>query len=587
MHPFMRNRPLIRIQILLLVVLVGLVVWRMTSGPKLMEGFVRIAAVDTGKLYSESFELGAPGMVRISATGAFETDESGAPLAVYGWIVNASTGAPAWIMEDFRVEREGVLAVATDSLVLPAGRYDAWFTTLGPTPNSRGQAAFLGLKPHWTSYESRFFMTLSANENVPVRVVKNATDTDATSAFWATGPVPNRKDFSVMVRVIEEAAFKVHAEGEVCSATCDQARIVKLGTEEVLWELDMEHSEAAGGWEANRKFDGTVTLEPGVYRMEFDANRSHGWNGWSANPPLDPRAWGLTVGVPERGSMTFFDPWRDDAPILSMVDVESAESRRVQFEVSQPVRVLVDATGEISTGGTLYDFGQIVREDSGERVWRMSWDASEPAGGSETNRRETAVLDLSPGSYAAYYETDDSHAFNDWRRNSPTHADRWGLAMFLLEGDASSILIVGRSEDWRVSQNITEGTSVSPVVTDSESVILAQRETGNDVTFEESFTLDAPGSLRIVAMGEISTNGRYDYGWLERVDSGEIIWEMTLQNTIHAGGDDRNRRFDGVIDVPAGTYSVHYVSDFGYAFNDFGETTPANASDWGITIFRE
>src|SRR5690606_20904115 len=69
---------------------------------------------------------------------------------------------------------------------------------------------------------------------------------------------------------------------------------------------------------------------------------------------------------------------------------------------------------------------------------------------------------------------------------------------------------------------------------------------------EIPFRLTTPTALHVYAVGEISLSGRYDYGWIERTDTGEIVWEMTWQNTRPAGGDDRNRLFDGIIDLVPG-----------------------------------
>jgi hypothetical protein len=59
---------------------------------------------------------------------------------------------------------------------------------------------------------------------------------------------------------------------------------------------------------------------------------------------------------------------------------------------------------------------------------------------------------------------------------------------------------------------------------------------------------------------------------------------MTMQNTVPAGGTERNRRFDGTVNLPAGTYEAHFVTDFSHAYGDFGDSAPPEPADWGMIV---
>ncbi|NNF03394.1 MAG: hypothetical protein HKN17_02910 [Rhodothermales bacterium] len=193
-------------------------------------------------------------------------------------------------------------------------------------------------------------------------------------------------------------------------------------------------------------------------------------------------------------------------------------------------------------------------------------------------------MTLTPGSYMLYYQSDDSHSFEDWLRTRPTHPARWGAALFILgsEDDVQSVEII--TDDGQRETTANDNVDVSVTVGRTAGPVLVQHtRVGNDSQLSSSFTLDEESDLRIVGAGEISTNGRYDYGWIENA-SGDRVWEMTLGNTEHAGGEARTRRFSGIVTLPAGEYVARYVSDFDFAYGDFGDGAPTRPDEWGITV---
>ena len=68
--------------------------------------------------------------------------------------------------------------------------------------------------------------------------------------------------------------------------------------------------------------------------------------------------------------------------------------------------------------------------------------------------------------------------------------------------------------------------------------------------------------------------------------SNETVWQMTRSNTKPAGGDDRNRIFDGVITLEPGTYTAHFRTDFSHSFGDFDHEEPHDPASWGIIVER-
>ena len=47
----------------------------------------------------------------------------------------------------------------------------------------------------------------------------------------------------------------------------------------------------------------------------------------------------------------------------------------------------------------------------------------------------------------------------------------------------------------------------------------------------------------------------------------------------------KNRRFDGIVSLPAGSYMVYYVSDDSHAYRRWNVSAPFEPEMWGITIY--
>ncbi|MCP4546270.1 MAG: hypothetical protein GY835_07380 [bacterium] len=122
-------------------------------------------------------------------------------------------------------------------------------------------------------------------------------------------------------------------------------------------------------------------------------------------------------------------------------------------------------------------------------------------------------------------------------------------------------------------------------IKESESLIDITRVRDDDY-HEKSFKLTKPGTVQILAIGEYSKSDRQfvDSGWITDLDSGRKVWEMTKRNTQHAGGDEKNRMFDGLVDLPEGSYQVCYSSDDSHAYRSWNTAAPFQPKSWGLTI---
>lgn len=586
----MKRGGVVRFQVLLIVVLAGLLFWRASRGPDLPDAAVSLAGLDTGTLYSTAFRVEADGRVRIDATGSVE-ESGGTVAAAYPWILNASNRSVVWIATPDSVGDDTTVFSVVDTVRFAAGDYMAWFTTVGSNRRSRSSRGFLGLRHHWTNDASEWRILISPVDSIQISKIDEATErNDRPDLVWQTGPVRNRQDREVWLSVESDTSVHIRVVADLCDSGCDEARIENATNGQVVWTTSSVETQPAGGSELNRAFEGDVMLPRGIYRVKYEANRSQAFGSWEVNPPWDPVSWGMTI---EGGSglVREFDPWETSEPLVAMLSVGDDELLRTAIEVTRPTRVAVDATGELWSTAQRYDYAWIEREDR-SRLWEMTYERTMPAGGDDSNRREVAFLDLDPGRYVVYYQSDDAHAYGSWSRSRPDHPDRWGVALFSLDPDSSDTPAV------RVLHLVPEvppdvpdvpGIDPAPVPTPIPPVagetLFSATGLGNDEDRSGEFVLSRNTRVRIVALGEISRQRLSDFGWIES-ESGDYVWEMSLGNTKPAGGDDSFRRFDSVITLPAGRYTARFRTDFSNAFGDFRNGEPRDPSSWGMRIVR-
>lgn len=584
-----RRQTLRRLLLLMLFVAFGLLLFRLVAGPPQPAGLVVWTELDAGALRHAAFEVGTLARFAVEATGSFEQAEGTPALAAYPWIVRRSDRTVVWRMSADDAQRDrGTLALRRDTFELDAGTYDVYFAAYGNDARSRQAPGFfdrlLGGEARWQGDASKWRVVLQALDGAPARALDGQPPAPAALGderlVWSSAPMRSRREAFFLFEVKKQAPFTLYAVGEIDRAAKDYGWIEDALTGEQRWVMDAQNTQPAAGAPYNRLFRDAVTLPPGVYRVGFKTDRSHAYRDWDRNPPFDPAAWGLSLFARDSAAVVAFDPWNARTPLVSFLRVPSSTEREAEIEVMRPVRLVVSAQGEISGSGSLYDYAQLERID-GEEVWKMSRERSEAAGGNDKNRREVAFVTLEPGRYLLRYETDDSHAFDDWNTDPPDNPARWGVALFpLAPADSAAVRVVRQSGAPGVAP------PPPPPLPDlaGGTVLVEGMRLGNDVRFEQPFTVPAAGRVAVVALGEISRGGRYDYGWIAEARTGRVVWEMTYDNTKPAGGSDRNRRFEGFVRLAPGDYVAHFKTDDSHAYDAFGVEAPDSPAAWGLRV---
>jgi CubicO group peptidase (beta-lactamase class C family) len=107
---------------------------------------------------------------------------------------------------------------------------------------------------------------------------------------------------------------------------------------------------------------------------------------------------------------------------------------------------------------------------------------------------------------------------------------------------------------------------------------------GNDQDLSADFVLEREAIIRIFAQGEGLRDELYDYAWIENAETGEVVWQMAMSETGHAGGTEKNRKADKTISLAAGKYRLRYKSDDSHSFDDWNSYPPVY-NFWGIAIY--
>lgn len=374
--------------------------------------------------------------------------------------------------------------------------------------------------------------------------------------------------------------------------------ILNAATREVVWQMDGANTKR--DWEY-RIADQYLDLPKGSYEVYF-ANHGFGQSllfaQWSRN--IDRRSLGTERRDRPRGFLAAFGAdegsllrhWRQqvgnyglevylpggdpaevqtfEAPLhwrnrLVTLAATTDSGRWTQaFHLKKPLTLHVYAEGE-GSGRTLVDHGWITDARSRERVWTMSMDKSQYAGGARKNRRQVETLQLPAGDYEATFLTDDSHSPADWNSQPPCDPGLYGLTLSVPQEADLAAASLSKPLEW---------TPLAEVV-----------RVGNREDRSTPLTLNTPQTLRLYAIAEADGDDMADEAWIEDA-SGKRIWTMARSRTHHAGGSSKNRVADELITLPKGSYTLRVKTDDSHAYGHWNSDAPWDAEHYGLTVYR-
>ena len=285
----------------------------------------------------------------------------------------------------------------------------------------------------------------------------------------------------------------------------------------------------------------------------------------------DPDGWGIWVRAVDDAQTivpaSAPEPYPD--AVVKEIGLGDAELRQVQLDLDRDVEFLLRATGEIVRGSEEFaDDAWIIDRSTWNRVWKMDRSRTVPAGGSPKNRLFDERIHLSRGSYLVSAATDQSHATGSWNAMPPWDPDSWGLVMTVVNPEDRGAVRV--SERDRM-----------------EDPALEIARAGNDFFARKPFHTSQTTRVRVRAFGEQASSGRSfaDFGWIERQNDLETVWTMDPARTYPAGGANKNRLAEELVELAPGSYSLCYVTDDSHAFDEWNQEAPYDPGSWGIALY--
>jgi hypothetical protein len=543
---------------------------------------------------SQSFNLPAPGDVQIEALGAQASDKgkqtwsgamwerNGKAVPAWsgnGWILNLQSRQVVWeLSEAATTSGSRGAREFSGSMRLPAGSYTAFFASFpdGEYWSDDNAKKTGDRKWHWFGDEpvERFKLLVRGNGHTltATDTVRPGDPSASTTVVALHGKFHEAFEQSGFI-LTKPTELHIAAEGEAREdGEFDFGWIINADTRATAWRFTWRDSQPAGGAPKNRQVHTSLLLPAGRYAAFYATDDSHDPSEWNAQPPHDPDAWGLTVSVIDRaaraGIQTFpYEHVPQNATIVALTNVGNDAVKKKGFTLTRPLDIRIYALGE-GRSGRMFDYGWITSGDSRKRVWTMEYGATEAAGGDSKNRLVDTTIHLDKGNYVVHYISDDSHSAEEWNAAAPPDGRRWGITVLAAKGalDRSAVEAYDDKRDPSILAELTERR--------------------DDDQAQKTFSLDRESDVRIYALGEGTGGEMVDYGWIEDTGSGRRVWEMTYRVTEHAGGATKNRRFDGVIRLPAGRYVVRYKTDGSHSFGDWNAAPPDDPEAWGITIYR-
>ncbi len=574
-----------------------------TAGEK---SLIRLRDFTQSEIKSGGFSLPRETRIHLKGLGAGAERRmtfSRSDLFAYGWIINANTREEVWKMDRRNTSKEGRERKFDGEITLPRGSYEVYFGAYSFTGGSTFTSFDLNVDPRrhtdgqrkkregffewfgdlfgenfekeWMHRAKEWGIELFADESNQ-DVTFFAAPKDFQYTLFKAVRLGENEHVRQQFVLSKPMSLRIYAMGEQAAPRdfADYGWIDNKKNRKRVWQMERSMTHHAGGAEKNVQFDDVISLPAGEFSLYYITDDSHSYVDWNAAPPGDPLNYGISLIAMHEADKANFKltskPSEDRNVIVQLIRIGSDETKTVIFSLKEEARLRIYALGEASNSRKKFaDYGWIINTRTREKVWTMDLDHTEHAGGAERNRMVDEVIRLPKSDYAVVYQTDGSHAYDDWNSSPPFDPEHWGITVYG-EGDDFSMKNVEIAPAARRAGVITQIVEVS-----------------NSAKRTQSFHLNNPTRVRIYAIGEGQNKEMFDYGWIGNSSTGTVVWEMTYSMTFHAGGGRKNRVVNTTTMLDKGDYTLNYVSDDSHSFNDWNTDPPDDPTMWGITVYEE
>jgi len=272
-------------------------------------------------------------------------------------------------------------------------------------------------------------------------------------------------------------------------------------------------------------------------------------------------------------------------------DLAPSTLEMITFTVSRSADVQVEAVGAgLKSGEYLFAYPWIIDANTRKLVWSMEEEITDEISGSKWLRSYDDDITLRPGTYQLiYYSGPPYYFFGEFGSGDFKELlDGLGGWFDKSKGGFPDDDDLARELSPRYKVLLTSDTELRVERTPVErKAAISLVRPGNDSYRKMDFSLSEDSELEIYCIGEFagSAESMVDGGWIVDAKTRERVWDMSKENTSHAGGALKNRRFHETIRLPRGEYTASYVTDDSHTWDDWNSPPPIDPSAWGLQIF--
>ncbi len=385
---------------------------------------ISLCGAGDGSYLSRGFSLENTTNVEIYALGEGHNGE----MFDYPWLVDANSGSKIWKMNYNRSEHAGG-AIKNRSIhkdiILNAGDYILYYKSDDNHSSEQWNAN--------PPYDPEFWgVTIFAkNKNFDRSTVKEFHETKKEAIVSITRM--GDSEFEEQGLIVEkDGSFRIYALGEGRSERMsDYGWITNATTGSRIWNMEYHKTNHAGGTSKNREIDEVISLKKGEYIVHYKTDGSHSYEEWNSTRPHQPEMWGISIypiGKKVVAKKTSVKNFKSENLIAELTRVGDDEHLRKRFTLDTKTRVRIKAIGE-GSWDEMYDYGWIVNEKTGRKVWRMRYRNTDHAGGAKKNREIDTIITLEEGKYTVHFISDDTHSYADWNASAPYMENKWGITL--------------------------------------------------------------------------------------------------------------------------------------------------------------
>ncbi len=288
-------------------------------------------------------------------------------------------------------------------------------------------------------------------------------------------------------------------------------------------------------------------------------------------------------------SLCIAEPAAADLTVLVEIDdLEPGDVEVFGFELEREQEIEIEALAL----GTRKDEHKSVELtaawilDAGSR--EVVWDLKDarPASRRRGFREYDQKVRLGAGSYEVYYATyptyssDGDHGW--WESAAHSMARMFGWD----DGEDYEEAVGDLRLEVRGDGRPTSGEQLASARSRLREEALVALAADDDAFAENrGFVLEQPMELLVYAVGELSKDRGYDYGWIVDAKTRKKVWTFTYAGSEPAGYAKKNRVAYDTVSLPAGEYAAYFITDDSHSPERWNALPPHDPSFWGITLW--